>query len=266
MKANLHSLTVLIGLSLCACARAQSPNETHNAEVKLIVPAALATDARKAFEPASPGPVAEVVCFYDTADMRLQKAGVILRARRKDGKKGEATVKLTYADAASAAADKSTAVEVEEDWVDAVKPRFSRSVDGAKKLADGQSNLLPTGALKAKDAFDDAQRTLVEQRVPGLKWEDVKCFGPVSARIWKNVPLPGFATSGMTVEDWSLDKTDGKPREDILEVSVKGEGLSATQLAAFIANFFHAAEQQQLGTPTGESKTKRVLGFFAPGK
>lgn len=102
--------------------------------------------------------------------------------------------------------------------------------------------------------------------MPGLKWEDVKCFGPVSAHIWKKVPLPGFENSAMTVEDWSLDKGDGKPKEDVLEVSVKGEGLSAPQLAAFISDFFHAAEAQHLGVPSGESKTKRVLGFFAPGK
>lgn len=266
MKRLLLMFAVALFVTSLASVVTLAAEEAHDAEVKLIVPAALAVEARKSVEPADVAPEGEVVCFYDTADLRLQAAGVILRARQKEGKKGESTVKLTYPDAAAAAADSSTSVKVEEDWVDLKAPRLSRSIDGEEKLKDDGAKKLAQGTLEASEAFDKGQRKLVENRVPGLNWDEVRCFGPISARIWKKVPLAGFADAKMTVEDWLLLKADGVTKDEVLEVSVKGKALSAEQLKTFVETFFQAAAKQNLGSPDAQSKTKRALKFFAPGK
>ncbi|WP_395743099.1 hypothetical protein [Prosthecobacter sp.] len=257
-------MVALILLSLTRLG-AEPAEPLHKAEVKLIVPGELAGPAREKFEAAGGEPELETVCFFDTADQKLQAAGIILRARKKGDNAGDAIVKLTYKTAEAAAADVIDDVKVEEDWVDQVQPRLSRTIDRGKPLSDDQAAALKTGALSARDALDEAQRALVEKRVKGLKWEDVKCYGPIAARIWKDVKFPGAITKKMTVEDWSMAK-DGAAEEKILEVSAKGKKLTAKELAAFVKDFFSTAKTQKLGEPSGESKTKRALQFFAPGK
>ncbi len=237
---------------------------THDVEVKLILQSALMDAGLSWVWTQNSERETEVGCFFDTDDLLLKKAGVILRAREKEGEPGEVTVKLTYPSQADAVADSTVGKKAEEDRISRTESRFSRSVDRADGLPAGDVAKLATGELPAETAFDASLRDVVARRLPGLDWRAVRAFGPVQAEIWKKLALPSF-TGPVTAEYWKMTTPAGKPSDELLEISTKGKKLTDEALAALVEGFFSAAAADGFGESTGESKTNRVLKFFGPG-
>lgn len=97
-----------------------------------------------------------------------------------------------------------------------------------------------------------------------FRWEDLKCYGPAEARIWRQqLKFQGFPER-VTVELWQLRK-DGQI-QDVLEVSANAKAETSEQARALARQFFGAAKAAGLGEPTGQTKTKLVLDFFQPGR
>ena len=149
-----------------------------SAELKLSVPedaqrsaiAALGMDALDA-------QIRQVV-FFDTPDLTLQKAGVVVRARRVQGKPGDAIVKLRPVDPAKVPASLRKLPEFGIE-VDAMpggfvcSGRLKAAVDGldVKAVVDGQRPI--------RKLFTKEQRALYAQHAPeGVGLDDLAVLGP----------------------------------------------------------------------------------------
>lgn len=232
-------------------------------EIKLLVTAENPEQALKSLKLDEARAVAQTVCFFDTGDAALEAVNLILRAREKAGEAGESTVKLRTIPSETELSEAEQAIPLEQDWTHVDGPTFSRSVDHAA-LAAGLVSKVAAGEAPVRALFSEEQRALVTARVKDFKWEDLKCYGPLEARVWRRqCKLPGFS-GDVTVELWHLKK-EGQVR-DILEVSSKGKAETPEQAHALASQFFAAAKAAGLGEPTGQTKTKQVLDFFKPGR
>ena len=155
------------------------------------------------------------ITFYDTLELELFEAGIVLRARHIDGKPDDSTVKLRPLDPSL----------VDEEWFDEEGFKCetdrspSRSVDSCS-LSDRRDadEIEAVGDLEESidTLFDDDQLRFLDEY--GSLWVDFDALyvlGPVAARVWKieSDALP----EAVTVEIWRL------PSREIVELSMKVE-------------------------------------------
>ena len=253
--------TWLPGAELPNPAPAQAAAASRKAEFKLLVPAADTARALSALKLNPQRAVTAIVCYFDTSDGALDAKHLILRARQQGAANGESTVKLRAAEGLTALGDAERAIPSEQDWVDETGATFSRSLDNGS-LAKDLVSKVAAGQVPVVELFTAAQRQLITARVPDLKWEQLHCFGPLRAEIWRQqAQLPGFP-SAVTVELWHLQKPDQKL--DLLEISAKAKPKSPAQAQALAKQFYAAAKTAGLGDPSGQTKTRMVLDFFQP--
>lgn len=242
-------------------APAQADAASRKAEFKLLVPA---TDTPRALQALKLDPqraVTAIVCYFDTPDGALDAKHLILRARQQGEANGESTVKLRAAEGETTLSDGERAIPAEKDWVDQTGATFSRSLDNVS-LAKDLVSKVAAGQAPVVGLFNAAQRQLIAARVPDLKWDQLRCFGPVKAEIWRQqAQLAGFPGAA-TIELWHLQK-DGR-KLDLLEISAKAKPKSAEQAQALAKQFYAAAKTAGLGDPAGQTKTRMVLDFFQP--
>ena len=238
-------------------------NPSTKNEIKLLVTAENPEQALKSLNLNEGHAVAQTVCFFDTGDAALAAVNLILRAREKPGEAGESTVKLRAIPGETELSAAEQAIPLEQDWTHPDGPILSRSLN-QDALAAGWVSKVAAGEVPALTLFNEEQRALITARVKDFKWENLKCYGPVEARVWRQqCKLPGFA-GGVTVELWHLKNADRV--QDILEVSAKGKAETPLQAQALAKQFFAAAKAAGLGEPSGQTKTKQVLDFFKPGR
>jgi hypothetical protein len=194
------------------------------------------------------------VYFFDTPALTLDRAGLVVRARRIQGKGGDTVVKLrpVVPDTLPQHLRRSPNLGVEVDampggYVCSASMKGKAGIDDARDVAHGDRPI--------RKLFGKEQRRFYEQHAPdGLALDDLSVLGPIFVLKVK------FAAEGfgrpLVTEMWLYP--DGSR---IIELSTKcapGEGF---QVAAEARVYLDG-----LGIPLGgqqQTKTKTALEFFA---
>jgi hypothetical protein len=193
-----------------------------------------------------------LVHFFDTPDLALEKAGVVVRARRTQGRDDDTVVKLRPIDP-DAVPDELRA-----------SPRFGIEVDVTR------SGYVCSGSLKGiartpvaslrdgtplRKVFTKEQRALYEQHAPeGIALDDLVTLGPIFVLKLKGTPA-GY-DGKLVGEMWLYP--DGTR---ILELSTKCAPGEAFQVAAEARAFL--AERGIQAAVGQETKTRKALTFFS---
>ena len=119
------------------------------------------------------------VVFFDTPDLALDAHGVVVRARRVQGKGDDSVVKLrpVVPDQMPAELRRSPAFRVE---VDALPGGFvcSATMKGAVRTGGVRSTL--TGGLPVRKLFSKEQRRFFAEHAPdGVGLDDLSVLGPI---------------------------------------------------------------------------------------
>jgi len=229
--------------------------DVGSVELKLVAPMHThrATIAKLGLDPIE----AEVrqVYFFDTPNLDLNKAGVVVRARRIAGGTGDTVVKLRPVD--PAAIDKELRrSESFKTEVDVVPGGFvcSGSFKGrctAQEVRDAVGGKMPLDTLFSKE-----QRAFYKAHAPkGVALRGLATFGPtfvLKARLWVKQ-----LQRRLVVEMWLFP--DGSRN---LEISTKSQPAEAFQVAAELKAYL-----AQVGidlTGNQQTKTRAAMEFFKP--
>ncbi len=194
------------------------------------------------------------VYFFDTPELTLNKSGVVVRARRVQGKGDDTVVKLrpVVPDELPPELRRSPNFGVE---VDAMPGGFvcSGSMKRALKTADVRDAVL--GKRSVSKLYSKEQRALYAAHAPeGLELDDLSILGPISVLKLKFAPQ-GYDRK-LVSELWLYPDNSM-----ILELSTKCTPSEAFQVAAETRAFL-----TQKGVDlTGEqqTKTKKALEYFS---
>ena len=194
------------------------------------------------------------VFFFDTPDLALDKAGVVVRARRIQGKGDDSVVKLRPVVPAELPAElrQSENFKVE---VDAMPGGFVCS--GSLKYAFGPKEVrrAVAGKQPVRKLFSKEQRRFYAEHAPeGLALDDLSILGPLFVLKLRFIP-PGLDRR-LVAELWLYP--DGSR---IFELSTKCEPSEAFQVAAE-ARAFLSSHGVDLDA-TQQTKTRTALEFFA---
>ncbi len=194
------------------------------------------------------------VYFFDTADQALNRAGLIVRARRIQGGTADTVVKLRPVDPAGIDAElkRSAAFKVE---VDAMPDGTFLCSASYKGDATGQDVLdVIDGTKTIRSLFSPEQRAFYEAHAPaGIDMNLLRIQGPILVLKARHRP-PEFKR-GITVELWLWQ--DGK---HILEISTKCAPAEAFQTGVEFRTYLekHGVD---LGTKQ-ETKTRTAMEKF----
>jgi hypothetical protein len=192
--------------------------------------------------------------FFDTPDLALNKAGVVVRARRIQGGKADTVVKLRPVDPSTIDADlrRSAAFKTEVDVMPGgyVCSGSFKGVCTGKEVLDVSAGKIPLKSLLSKE-----QRAFFDANAPqGITLDKLVILGPTF--LLKAKHQPKDYDRPITLELWLYP--DGSR---ILEISTKCLPEQAFQVAAefkaYLAGCGIAITAGQ------ETKTKSALEFFS---
>ncbi|MCX6872335.1 MAG: adenylate cyclase [Verrucomicrobia bacterium] len=226
---------------------------SDSVELKLIVPLTEqhATIKALGLDPIEAEP--RQAFFFDTADLALNRAGLIVRARRIRGGLGDTVVKLRPVDPDTIDADlrRSASFKIE---VDALPGGFVCSAS-CKGTCTAQEVLdAATGKMPLKSLFSKEQRGFYDRHAPaGIQWNSLLTLGP--AFLLKSKHQPKNFDRRITVEMWFYP--DGSR---LLEISTKCLPAESFQVAAEFKSFL---VECGIGIIAGQAtKTKAAMDFF----
>jgi hypothetical protein len=194
------------------------------------------------------------VVFFDTPELTLYQHGVVVRARRIQGKGDDSAVKLRPV-APEHVPDRlrrSAAFRVE---VDALPGGFvcSGALKGALRPTDVRAVL--AGERSVRKLFSKEQRALYAEHAPaGLGLDDLSVLGPIL--VLKLRLTPADLGRRLVAEVWVYP--DGSR---ILELSTRCGVTEAFQVAAEARAFLAGHGIDVTGEQ--ETKTRKALEFFA---
>jgi len=230
-------------------------DQSDSMELKLTLPASAYRPAAKALAIDPLEAQIRQVYFFDTPDLALNRAGVVVRARRIQGRDGDTTVKLRPLVPAEVAKSFRTSPQFVVE-VDAMPGGYvcsgSMKHDGVPSDAALRA---AAGELPIRKLFSKEQRAFFEAHAPaGLALDDLAVLGPIL--VLKLKLKPRELSSGLVVEEWRYP--DGSR---VVELSTKAsprEGLRvAVEARAFLESKGIPLEGEQ------QTKTKTALDFFA---
>jgi hypothetical protein len=223
-------------------------------ELKLTVPESSQRSAVEALGMDPLGAQIRQVFFFDTPDLALNRSGVVVRARRVQGKGDDSVVKLRPVVPAELprALRRSPAFGVE---VDAMPGGYVCSASLKNVVADDGVRQAVRGKRRVKKLFSKEQRAFLASHAPdGVELDDLSVLGPIF--VLKLRFSPKGLDRKLVAEMW-LYPDDSH----ILELSTKCLPADAFQTAvesrAFLAQrgIDLSGEQQ--------TKTRRALEFFS---
>jgi len=194
------------------------------------------------------------VFFFDTPDLRLDRAGVVVRARRVQGRPSDTVVKLrpVEPDALPSEMRKSPSFGVE---VDAMPNGYvcSASLKGALGPTEVKETI--EGGRPLRKLFSKEQRALFREHAPdGLGLDDLAVLGPINVLKLKFAPKE-YARK-LVAELWFYPNGSR-----ILELSTKclpGEALqTAVETRAFLTERGVDLSGEQ------QTKTRTALRYFS---
>ena len=223
-------------------------------ELKLTVPE---TDQRSAVVALGMDPLnAQVrqVYFYDTPGLELDGAGIVVRARRIQGKGGDTVIKLRPVEPEdlTKAMRRSPSFNVE---VDAMPGGFVCSASYKGVCGVDEPRDVAGGKASIKSLFSKAQRAFFREHAPdGIGLDDLKVLGPITL-LKGRFSIAEFRQP-LVAEMWFYP--DGSR---ILELSTKAAPDAALQVAMEV----RLALQSHGISLSGEqqTKTKSALTYFA---
>ena len=228
---------------------------TDSVELKLTVPTDehRATIAKLPMDPVEAQP--RQVFFFDTPDLALDKAGVVVRARRVQGGVGDTVVKLRPVVPADLppALRKSPSFKVELD----VLPGGIGVVSGSLKGVTTGARIREAveGSRPISKLFSKEQRAFFAEHAPaGLDLDGLVPLGPTF--ILKGVFKPVEFGRRIVIELWLYQ--DGSR---ILEISTKAVPTEAFQVAAE-ARIYLSEHGVTMGGQQA-TKTRTALEYFS---
>jgi len=222
-------------------------------ELKLTLPTASMQSAAVALDMDPLDAQIRMVSFFDTPGLDLYKAGLVVRARRIQGKSGDSVVKLRPVVPATLPPELRA------------KPGFGVEVDAMpggfvcsgrlKRAADNDEiREVFVGKRPISRVFGKTQRKLYADHAPaGIALDDLKVLGPLFVLKLKFAP-PGIS-SNIVAELWLYP--DGSR---IFELSTKCLPGNAFDTAVRMRSIL-----QQSGIELGgeqQAKTRKALRYF----
>lgn len=225
---------------------------SNSVELKLMVPDSHRGAIRRlGFDPVEAEP--RQAYFFDTPDLALNKAGLVVRARRGRAGRGDTVIKLRPIDpdAIDAELRKDEAFKIEVD----VMPGGYVCSASAKGRCPSQSIVeAADGKVPLDSLFSRQQLDFYAAHAPkGVSMDDLVPLGPTFLLRMKHQPK-GFDRR-LVVELWLYPNGSR-----VLELSTKGLPEEAFQLAAefraFVSSCGIPLEKQ------GVTKTNSALNYF----
>jgi hypothetical protein len=194
------------------------------------------------------------VYFFDTPDLALNRSGVVVRARRIQGKTHDSVVKLrpVVPDELPSGLRKSPGLGVE---LDAMPGGYvcSASIKGTLGKTDVRE--VVTGGLPLRRLFAKEQRAFFDAHAPeGLELDELSVLGPIFVLKLKFSP-EGYGRK-LVAEMWLYP--DGTR---ILELSTKCAPSEMFQVAAETRAYLAKRGVNLSGEQ--QTKTKTALEFFS---
>jgi hypothetical protein len=196
-----------------------------------------------------------LVTFFDTPDLTLNKHGLVVRARRVQGREDDSVVKLRPVVPADMPEEqrRSPAMVVE---VDAMPGGYvcSASMKGRLGVSDVKRCL--AGERAIRKLFTKEQRAFYEAHAPdGIALDDLSVLGPIFV-LKLNFRPEGFGGRKMVAEAWMYP--DG---ERILELSTKCPPAEMIDVALQSRAFLSDRGVDLSGAQ--QTKTATALSYFA---
>lgn len=223
-------------------------------ELKLTVPE---TDQRSAIQALGIDPLdaqMRQVVFFDTAHLDLYQAGVVVRARRVQGKGDDSVVKLRPVVPAELPAKlrKSPNFGVE---VDAMPGGFVCSASLKAAWGPEPVKAILAGGMPIRRVFTKEQRVFYEEHAPSaIALDDLLPLGPIN--VLKVRFVPEGVNRRHVAELWFYPNGSR-----ILELSTKALPAAAFQAAAESRAFL--AERGVTVTGGQQTKTRTALEYYA---
>jgi hypothetical protein len=227
--------------------------DADSVELKLTVPE---HDQRSAVVALGMDPLeAQIrqVFFLDTPDLALDKQGVVVRARRIQGKGDDSVVKLRPVVPTELPAElrQQPGFRVE---VDALPGGFVCSGTLKGTLDSGDVKKAVGGERPLRKLFSKQQRAYFAEHATGVELDDLSILGPIF--VLKLRFTPKELGRRIVAEMWIYP--DGSR---VLELSTRAETKEAFQVAAEARAFLTRQGIDLSGEQ--ETKTKKALEYFA---
>jgi len=194
--------------------------------------------------------------FFDTPDLALNRAGVVVRARRIQGGDADTVVKLRPVDPSTIDPDlrRSAAFKIE---VDAMPGGYVCSAS-FKGVCTGEEVLdVSTGELPLRKLFSKEQRAFYDAHAPaGITMDKLVILGPTFLLKVKHQPKAKEFDRPITVELWLYP--DGAR---VMEISTKCLPKEAFQVVADFKSYL-ANHGIVLGADQS-AKTRTSLEYFS---
>jgi hypothetical protein len=217
------------------------PDESRRSAVTSLAMDPLDAQIRQAF-------------FFDTPDLALNRAGVVVRARRVQGRGADSAVKLRPVNPADLPGDLRASPKVVVE-VDAMPGGYVCSASFKGSLQNDHVRQAALGTRPLRKLFTKEQRAFYAEHAPdGLEFDDLSLLGPVFVLKLKFEP-EGYGRK-LVAELWLYP--DGSR---ILELSTKCAPGEAFQVAAVSRAFLTERGIDLSGEQ--QTKTKAALEFFA---
>ena len=194
------------------------------------------------------------VFFFDTPELELDKAGVVVRARRIQGKGDDSAVKLRPVVPSELPAElrESSNFRVE---VDALPGGFVCSGALKRPLRPTAVRSTMTGERPLRKLFSKEQRAFYAEHAPeGIGLDDLTVLGPIF--VLKGRIEPEELGRRIVGEMWLYP--DGSR---VLELSTRCETNEAFQVAAEARAFLTKSGVDLSGEQ--QTKTRKALRYFA---
>jgi hypothetical protein len=228
--------------------------QSDSVELKLTVPASEYRSAAKALAIDPLEAQIRQVYFFDTPDLTLNEAGMVVRARRIQGRDSDSTVKLRplVPTDVEPSVRKSPHFSIE---VDAMPGGYVCSGSMTNTLAPGAVLRSVNGDLPLRKLFSKEQRAFFTAHAPnGLTIDDLSVLGPILVLKLKLNP-PDFGRR-LVVELWIYP--DGSR---VVELSTKTSPAEDIRTAVAARSFLTSKGISLSGEQ--QTKTKTALEFFA---
>lgn len=194
------------------------------------------------------------VFFFDTPDLQLNGAGLVVRARRIQGRNGDSVVKLrpVVPDQLPEDVRHSASMNVE---VDAMPGGYVCSASMKGKARNDEVRQVVRGERPLRKLFSKEQRAFYAAHAPdGPGLDELRVLGPVF--VLKEVVVPKALGRKLVAELWLLP--DGTR---IAELSTKCAPGEAFQVGIETRAYLEGLGLDLDAEP--QTKTKATLEFFA---
>jgi hypothetical protein len=229
-------------------------SDIGSVELKLTVPAARRLAMRNLSLDTLQGRIREVV-FFDTPDLTLYQSGVVVRARRTQGKPEDTVVKLRpLPDRLPPELRTSPDMKIEMDV----------TAGGSYVVSASLKGLANTAVRKAVDSnrsvdrlFTKTQRDFFATYKPAdVNWSDLIALGPIFVVVLRYQPTD--FSRRVTVEQWHY------PGEvPLVELSTKAAPAEISDVREEAVEWL--TKHELAITDDQEPKTRKALEFYARG-